>query len=145
MRTEFGAHGVSGDRVETIGRIAGRAEYISTYNRIDIALDPFPFGGGTVTNEALFMGVPVIALDGDYGYRRMTAGLLVNAGCGELIARDHDGYARLALDLAADPGRIAGYKRDLRRRCLATIFNSRGHVAELENAYRAMWERYCAS
>jgi len=145
LRDEFGARGVAGDRLELIGRIPGRMEYISTYNRIDIALDPFPFGGGTVTNEAMYMGVPVVALDGDYGYRRMTVGLLANAGCAELIASDFDGYVAVAKELAADPARIASYKNGLRAKCMATIFNSRGHVRELEDAYRAVWERFCRS
>jgi predicted O-linked N-acetylglucosamine transferase (SPINDLY family) len=140
---QFRMHGVAPERLQTAGRYGGRSEYLDVYNRIDIALDTFPFGGGSVTYDALSMSTPVVALAGDYGYRRMTPGLLCATGFTELVAADVDEYFQIAVALAADPERISRYKRDIIARCRDTIFDAAVHVRELEAAYRAMWRRHC--
>ena len=59
-----GGAGIDPDRLELIGRVSAAGEYFRTYHRMDIALDPFPFCGGTTTCDALWMGVPVVTLAG---------------------------------------------------------------------------------
>src|SRR5439155_3066315 len=59
----FESRGVAPERIELVAS-APRADYLKTYHRIDIALDPFPYNGITTTCDALFMGVPVLTLPG---------------------------------------------------------------------------------
>ncbi len=73
------------DRVEFVGKQPWE-DYIATLQRIDIALDPFPYGGGITTCDALWMGVPVVTLSGRTAVGRGGRSILSNAGLPELIA-----------------------------------------------------------
>jgi predicted O-linked N-acetylglucosamine transferase (SPINDLY family) len=65
----FAGAGVDPSRIQFAGRL-GLLEYLSAYQQIDIALDPFPYNGGTTTFDALWMGVPVVTLPGRIAVHR---------------------------------------------------------------------------
>jgi predicted O-linked N-acetylglucosamine transferase (SPINDLY family) len=72
-------------------------DFLRTYDRIDLALDPFPYSGGTTTTEAIWQGVPVITFDGDRWASRTSVSLLKTAGLEEFVASDRDDYIRLCV------------------------------------------------
>jgi protein O-GlcNAc transferase len=112
------------------------------YNEIDIALDPFPYTGGMTTCETLYMGVPIIALDGD-GIRTSQS-LLTLTGVSELIANTAEEYIFKAISLARNPQRIQEYKQTLRAKMLQSpIMNGTNFTKEVESAYRKVWEIWC--
>ncbi len=84
-------------------RMVARSEYLAPYQQVDIALDPFPYPGITTTVESLWMGVPVLTLEGKSFISRQGVGLSMNAGLASWIARDHDDYVALAVKHAARP------------------------------------------
>ncbi|MBR1579654.1 MAG: hypothetical protein IJ668_04065 [Selenomonadaceae bacterium] len=89
-------------------------DYLQQYADIDIALDAFPYNGGLTTCEALYMGVPVIALCGHTHADRIAASILNSARLNELIASTEDEYINKAVALANAPDRINHYRTTLR-------------------------------
>jgi predicted O-linked N-acetylglucosamine transferase (SPINDLY family) len=136
------ARGVDPVRLEFVGRVPLQA-YLERHRLVDIALDPFPFTGGTTTCDALWMGVPVVTLRGDRAVARGGASILTNAGLSELIADTTNQYIQIASSLADDRPPLADLRANLRRRLLASsLMNARQFTWDLEQAYRSMWERW---
>jgi predicted O-linked N-acetylglucosamine transferase (SPINDLY family) len=138
--------GIGADRVELLGRTESYPEHLQLYQRVDIALDPFPYNGTTTACEALWMGVPFIALLGDMHAGRVGASLLTAVGLEELIAPSADAYVKIASDLATDSARLEGLHADLRGRMANSILcDGAAHAKSLEAAYRDMWRARCAA
>lgn len=114
------------------------------YNKIDIALDPFPCNGGTTSMDALWMGVPLIALAGRHFVSRMGVTILTNVGLKELVAGDKSEYVKLAVDLASDQSRLKNIRQNLREKVAASpMMNREAFTRHLEDAYRHMWRDWC--
>ena len=135
--------GVSSNRVDFTFSILNRTDYLCQYNLIDIALDTFPFSGGTVTDETLCMGVPLVTLEGSNEMGLMGKSKLMRVNLSELVARNVDDYIKIAVELSYNLEKITEINSNLRKNALETIFNGKKHILELENAYRKMWDEYC--
>ena len=121
-----------------------RRDYLAGYHGVDIALDPFPYPGGTTTVEALWMGVPVLTLSGERFLSRQGLGLLMNAGLPDWIAADVDDYLARAVSHASDLRNLAALRRELRQQVLASpIFDSSRFAKHFEVALRDMWHTWC--
>jgi protein O-GlcNAc transferase len=138
----FNDYGITPNRIKFYGMVAERENYLRQYNLIDIALDTFPLSGGTVTDETLYMSVPIITLVGDREYGSMGYSKLSRLGLNNLIAKTLDDYIFAAVNLAMDLNKIIYLKSIIRERALKTIFNGEEHVSELEEAYQQMWKNY---
>ncbi len=141
----FAAHGIGSERLILEG-LSSRAEYLACYQRVDIALDPFPYTGGTTTAEALWMGIPVLSLQGEEFLSRQGVGLLMNAGLPEWIASDPEDYVLRAVRHAGDLQALARLRAALRQQVLASpIFNAMDFAHHFETALRGMWHAWCES
>jgi predicted O-linked N-acetylglucosamine transferase (SPINDLY family) len=137
--------GVAKDRVELLGWLPDES-HLALYDRIDIALDPFPYNGTTTTCEALWMGVPVVTLRGDRHAGRVGASLLTQIGLTDLIADSVEAYVETAAALADDPARLAELGQSLRPRMAASpLCDATAFARKIEAAYRTMWQRWCAT
>ena len=90
--------------------------YFAQYLSIDIALDPFPYPGGTTTCDALWMGVPTVSLVGTAGFTRSGLTILSNAGLGYLATESEARYLQTAIELASDLPRLAELRSTTRER-----------------------------
>jgi len=136
----FASHGIDPARVELHDKV-NYADYFPMYNEVDIALDPFPYNGGTTTLDALYMGVPVVTLAGSSGMSRAGVSILTNAGLSDWVAPDPDEYVRIAVKLAGDP---CASREKIRGQLVGSaLMNAPRFVRNLDSAYRQMWREYC--
>ncbi len=136
--------GIKGKRVEFAGFMPAE-KYFDLYRRIDIALDTFPYGGGTTTCDALWMGVPVVSLAGQTAVGRGGLSILSNVGLPELVARSPEQYVEIAAGLAGDLPRLSRLRGTLRERMARSpLMDGARFARHVEAAYRAMWRKWCA-
>ena len=114
------------------------------YNRVDIALDPFPCSGGTNSADAVYMGAPLITLAGNHFLSRLGVTILTNIGLPELITENIDAYIAKAIELAHDRDKLKSIRHKLHERVAASpMCNSALFATNMESAYREMWKIYC--
>ena len=101
---------------------------------VDVMLDPFHFGGGNSTYEALAMGTPIVTLPGEFMRGRVTSACFERIGISDLIARDAASYADIAIRVANDPARRAILSEKILQRC-AILYDDREVVRELEDFF----------
>jgi len=145
MAARFETHDIDGGALIFEGS-TGYQEALAAYGRVDIALDTFPYSGTMTTMEALWMGVPVVALAGGRMTARQAAAHLTAVGLDDFVVGDLDEYRRIAVELAGDVGRMALLRSGMRERLLASeLMDATGLARALEAAWRGMWQRWCAA
>jgi predicted O-linked N-acetylglucosamine transferase (SPINDLY family) len=145
VREYFAQQGVAAERIGFVEKVP-RAEYFRLYGQIDVALDPFPYGGGTTTCDALWMGVPVVTLPGATFAGRHTLSHLTATGFTETIARDAEHYVELAVAWAADRSRLADVRTRLRAQMSAAPLCDMERFAErFQQLLRAVWRGWSHS
>jgi predicted O-linked N-acetylglucosamine transferase (SPINDLY family) len=141
----FEEGGVSRERLELAGLREPWERFIASYERADIALDPFPYCGWITTCDALWLGLPVITLTGRTVMGRGGCSTLANLGLSELIANTPEEYVEIARSLAGDLPRLAELRSSLRQRMERSPLRDPAQLArDIETAYREMWRRWCA-
>jgi predicted O-linked N-acetylglucosamine transferase (SPINDLY family) len=129
--------GIDTSRIELLNWTPTTLAHLQLYDRIDIALDTFPYNGTTTTCEAMWMGVPVITFAGQSHVSRVGAAVLTHAGCSQWIANDVDGYIAMATRLASELNTMEPLRLGLRDRLKASELCDANRLArELEKTYR---------
>jgi len=140
---EMEGAGIHAQRIQFVKNLPFES-YFDSYHQIDIALDPFPYGGGTTTCDALWMGIPVVSLAGERAVGRGGFSLLSNLGLADLVGHDPDAYVRIALDLANNLPRLTELRATLRNRMQASsLMDAPRFTRHMEAAYRRMWQKWC--
>jgi protein O-GlcNAc transferase len=135
--------GVAAERIEIVG-VQPWKQYISTFSRIDITLDPFPYGGGITTCDSLFMGAPVVSLSGNTAVGRGGRSILTNIGLPELIAQTPEEYKKIAQKLSGDLPKLSALRHTLRARMQQSpLMDAKSFARDIEAAYRQMWRKWC--
>ena len=145
VRDVLEGQGVERERVDFVS-VQGHEQYLASYQRIDVALDTFPYNGHTTSLDAFYMGVPVVTLVGETVVGRAGLCLAHNLGLKECVAHDPDEFVRAAVNFVAEPGRLRELRSGLRSRMKnSPLMDAAGFARDLEGLYRQAWRRWCAS
>ena len=141
---KFLKQGIERDRIILQGKVASHKAHMGYYHKIDIALDSFPYHGTTTTCEALYMGVPVVSLEGEDHRSRVGVSLLNQVKLQRLIAKTEEEYIEIACSLASDLEALGKLRKSLRP-CMekSPLMDETKFTHGLEKAYREMWQKWC--
>lgn len=140
-RRRFSAMGITPERLILGGRLSSVAEHLAEYNKVDVALDTFPYTGVTTSIEALWMGVPVLTLHGDRFLSLTAKSVAHHAGLAGWVANDKDDYVAKAVAFTSDLDRLAALRAGLRQQVLASpLFDVSRFALNFENALWGMWQ-----
>jgi predicted O-linked N-acetylglucosamine transferase (SPINDLY family) len=140
----FGQNGIDNNRIDLIPWVPSMQDHLALYNRIDIALDTFPYNGTTTTCEALWMGVPVISLAGERHASRVGRSLLSNAGLPALATNTREEFTKVVLSLAGDIDNLSAMRENLRKQLLQSVLCNKAQYCQgIEKTYREKWNDWC--
>jgi predicted O-linked N-acetylglucosamine transferase (SPINDLY family) len=143
--TQMARLGVAEERL-IITKFTPPPEYLRTYHQVDIALDSYPFNGGTTTCEALWMGIPVVTLVGTRQVSRLGLSILSTLGLTELIASSPQEYVNICLKLANNLDYLQTLRATMRDRMQTSpLMDASSFTRHLERIYRQMWEKWCTN
>lgn len=143
--TMLGRYGIGGERIKFEHFITSHQQHMVLYDRIDIALDTIPFNSGTTAFDALWMGVPLVALEGNWSGGRLASTFLKAFGKPEWIAQTEDEYVSIVAKLAGDvAGRRALRTTQRSRMASSPLCDSTALAKALQNAFEQMFDAYQA-
>ncbi len=132
----FAERGVAADRLLLVDK-KPFAGYLELHHDIDLALDTFPYNGGTTTMHSLWMGVPVLAIDGEASIARVGASVMRGLGYGTFACTDEADYVAKAVALVENPQQLVEIRRTARDLMTTVAVRAAQRLTrELEEAFR---------
>jgi protein O-GlcNAc transferase len=119
LTARFAANGIDSGRLILVSGGA-HDEFLRGYDRIDIALDTFPYSGATTTVEAIWQGVPVLTFNGDRWAARTSRSVLLAAGLSDWVAPDQAAFEAAAIAMGREPGGLTAIRAGLRAKVAAS-------------------------
>jgi protein O-GlcNAc transferase len=145
LRQHATDRGVDPARLVFAERLADKAAHLGRLGRCDLLLDTPAFNAASTAIDALWAGVPVLALQGDRPGSRISASLLDAVGLPDLICGSLEAYERRAIELGQASDALAALRARLAaQRTDAPLFDGAAYARALEAAYAQMWRRYLA-
>ncbi|WP_168734302.1 O-linked N-acetylglucosamine transferase family protein [Pseudothauera nasutitermitis] len=119
------------------------AEHLGRLAQADIALDTFPVNAHTTASDALWAGVPQVALCGETFVSRVSASIVCAAGLPQLVAHDPADYEALVFRLVCDGAQRAALRTQLREtRDRVALFDARAFARHFGAGLEMAWARH---
>lgn len=139
----FAKYGIAEERLVMHPKMS-LDDFLALHHQIDLALDPYPFNGGTTSFHALSMGVPVVTLAGNSPVTRSGASIMANVGLPEFVASSPEEYVQRAIEFAQDLPRLDRIRKTLGAGNAALYEPGISHFSRhLEEAFRHAWMQWC--
>ena len=140
--SRFAVYDITPDRLVIEG-YSPRGDLLVAYNRVDIALDPFPYPGGTTSVEALWMGVPVLTLKGDRFLSHVGESIASNVGNTDWIAINQNDYVAKAVEFSNNLQYLSTMRNRLRHTVLQSpLFDSQHFANNFSKVLQEIWDHY---
>ena len=124
---------------------SSRYDYLRAYNQADIALSPFPYGGGTTSAEGLWMGVPFVTKEGSTFITRIGKSIASSTGLSNWVSDSEEDYIEKAVKFSSDLSQLSALRANLRDQVLASpMFNSERFSENFIFALKTLWARHDA-
>jgi predicted O-linked N-acetylglucosamine transferase (SPINDLY family) len=138
IKHNFLQNGVDDNQLVLEG-FSDRNALLKKYNMIDLALDPFPYNGGTTSLECSWMCVPILTKIGDRFLSKCGESINKSLSLNELIANNNEEYISKAINYSRNLKSLQKVKEYLiQNRSKFKIFNSQDFANELGNSFKKM-------
>ena len=137
---KFQHFGIKQGRIKFMNRTKSMIDHLKMYNIVDIALDTFPFNGATTTFEALWMGVPVMTIEGNIHYSRVSTSILKVLEMDCCIAKNKDDFVTKAYELANNTKKLKEFRQNLRKNLInSPLYDGKRFAMNVEKEYEKMF------
>ncbi len=132
----FVEQGIDAERIEIVAYAESLTAHLQLYQKIDLCLDTHPYHGATTTCEALWMGVPVLSLQGNTHAARVGQSLLTTIGLPEWAVESREEFIAKAQSFAAAVDYLQGLRQGMRARLQASpLMQGEAFTRDLEALY----------
>lgn len=142
IRDEASRMGVAPERFVE----ATRCDVTSHLGRLrlaDLALDTFPYTSHTTGSDALWAGLPLLAIQGETFASRVSSSLLNAVGLPELITHSLDEFVSQAIMLAQHPNKLRHFREHLMSdHQKLPLFDTELFAKDLARLYQQMWDDF---
>mgnify|MGYP000654217953 FL=1 len=122
------------------------SEHLPDYNKMDIAIDTFPYSGTTTSCESLMMGVPILTLFDNvrhYHSQNVTTSLMKNCGLDDYVTYSQEEYIQKAVWFANNLNNLDGLKQRVRNAFVkGPICDYNGFTDEFENTLFDLYKKH---
>ena len=136
---KFIKQGVKEKQIIFLDREQNEEDHYRHYNKINLALDTFPYPGVTTTFESILMGVPVLTMNGFNFNSRCGASINKNLGMPDLIAQNYNEYISIAKKLSIDNELHNKNGIKLREKAInSSLFDTKTFAKDFEKVLRTV-------
>lgn len=145
LTSDFVLLGIDSERLIFRPKVS-LVDYLTMHGEIDLALDTFPYNGGTTTFHSLWMGVPIMAIKGDTSLANVGTSIMQGLGLGQFCAETADSYIDQAVYFSMNPHVLSEVRSSLRVRMTDMTQSLTIAVTDsLETSLQRCWSDYCGT